>query len=30
MAEIEQSEPPPSERAVRLIFEYEDDNVRTW
>ena len=28
MAEIEQPEPPPSERAVRLIFEYEDDNVR--
>lgn len=28
MPEIEQSPPPPSERAVRLIFEYEDDNVR--
>jgi hypothetical protein len=28
MPEIEQSAPPPSERAVRLIFEYEDDTVR--
>jgi hypothetical protein len=28
MPEIEQSAPAPSERAVRLIFEYEDDNVR--
>lgn len=28
MAEIEQYVPPPSERAVRLIFEYENDTVR--
>ena len=28
MTEIEQYVPPPSERAVRLIFEFEGDNVR--